>query len=213
MRLIHRRDGSSRLTTRRRLEITGNHAVAPIHLRRRRSLVSLTLAGLLAASGAAAYYILEGVGNGNTGLSTGTPATVPVTVGSLPATENGGGALLMLPESSLMNGASETAWWSLTDSTASTITNFVPTIVTSGGDVVNQSTGLPVANCLASWFQLAPFVQVYNPPDLTDVLPSPMTLSPSDPLDAAEVVWLQNVVGTNQGACEGISPEVNLAVS
>ena len=114
MQITNRSDGSSRITTRRRLNAESDHK------KRRKSLAALSSVGLLFAGTAAAYYALEGTGNGNTAGPSGAPATVPITVTGQPATETGGGSLLLFPEAtSGVSGVSETVSWQLSDTTSS----------------------------------------------------------------------------------------------
>ena len=78
--------------------------------------------------------------------------------------------------------------------------------------MVDQTTGLPVAGCLASWFNTGEFPAAIDPSNPSNVLPVPITVAPSTPITVTDSLSLIES-GTNQGACENVNVEVNLAVS
>jgi hypothetical protein len=187
-------------------------------------LVAIGFSGI-----AAAFFLGEGTGTGTTSVPSGTPSTIPITVTAQPTLEVSGSLTGLTPWTTNTNTPSATdevfALWQLDTSTQARIGSLTASVVTGTGAnstyVVNQNTGLPATGCLASWYQVgipglnpdgASTFATANDVTLPYMLPQTANDGGSDTYSVGATVWLKDS-GTDQSACEGVSPEIKLVVA
>ncbi len=195
----------------------------------------ITAAGalLFSTGGAFAYFLSEATGSGNTHVTTAAaPSTTALSITAAPSLEGGTGdngltTTGLLPSASETNGNWQIAVWAARNSSVSygvRVSHIAVSVATDGsGNVLNAANNdAPVVGCLASWFQLGghfPTGTVWtddNPGTSgTNTMTSlivPIIVPASSVTYIGTDVWLQDS-GTDQSACEGVSPEITLTVS
>jgi hypothetical protein len=161
-------------------------------LTRRRVVVALTAVVVLAAaSGAFAYFTGSGSGVGTATVGSGGAWKVTA------AAPTGGP---IYP-----GGSSEAISYTVTNTGSGSqelqaTTAALETTTYNGATVVEQS-GAPVAGCLASWFTV------------TNSGPASQDLASQATSGTGSVAVSLSDSGTNQDACEGVSPTLNISAS
>jgi hypothetical protein len=196
----------------------------------RKTVIIPTLALLLAGGAAFAIFTSEGAGTGPaSNPTTGTAAPTALTVTSTGKTVEASGSLTSLQPTVGAPVATNEQVVSaqVVAPNAALVSHVVATVATDGsGNVLNTlNADAPVPGCLAAWYVVNTQVAfaagestsgwttaAFNATDSGTELPA--TLVASGPNIAASTIYLSDPTGsTNQNACEGISPLVNIAVS
>lgn len=162
---------------------------------RKRKIVAIAGTSVFAISSAAFAYFALNTGNGN--FAVASPATFTVTVGAAtggPIAPGVGTASMPL-----------TVTNSTTHSESLTALNFAMTTDSSGG-VFDVNSGTYVDACKAIWFSAGGGTGGVT---LPDALAAGASLSGAA---AVEVTMPANTT-TDQGACEGLQPQVTVTVS
>jgi hypothetical protein len=158
---------------------------------KKRALAALSVVAVLVCAGAAyAYFTSSGSGTGSASVGHSTAFTVAVS----PAT----GSTVLLPGSGTQNLAytvhnPSTGNQNLSGTTAA--------VASSGVDVTTG--GVDQTGCLASWFTATN----------TAPTPLPQNLAGGGTSTGGSVAVTMQDSGTNQNACQGVSPDITVSAS
>lgn len=193
----------------------------PIKTRRRRILSGFATGGAALAIAAAsfAYFLAQGSGSGTSHGNTGGAPAVALTITSEPpicATTSSPPDCPLTPSANpAQTGNEEEVVWQVSAPSTANITGATASVVQdASGNVVNASTGAGVPGCSASWFQVGTtFFDVSAPPAETNE--GQQTFPYMIPQGTSYLSTTFGLVdsGTDQSACENISPEVTLSMS
>jgi hypothetical protein len=156
-----------------------------VQTRKRRLAAVGSGVALAAVVAAVAYFTNSGSGTGQATVGTSTPwgVTFQATTGT------------MLPGS----GTSTVNYTVTNNGTGNQrLTTTTASVVSNAGNVT--SSGTPVPGCLASWFSAA-----NNPP-------APVTLAAGGSTTGSAGITMAES-GTNQDACQGVTPDILVSAS
>lgn len=223
--ILHRKNGSSRVTTRRRVYADGSN------MQRRRWLVIAT-ALMVPATIAGAIFAGIPFGTGNTPVTVGTnSSTVSLTVTGCGCqyAPGGGVATALQPDTVAPNTSTDTGngsdqqviYWTVSASAAAVIQTAAASPQSeANGDAVNFTGASDIVGCSASWFVVSPpmVTTAGNTTLAQDVAAeSPLVgtaLASGQHVTVFSTVYLYDSTGsTVQNGCEGSSPSVQLAIN
>jgi hypothetical protein len=162
---------------------------------------------VIASAGSAAayaYFTSTGTADGRTTVGSATAWAVTGAAGGVTTPASTG---TMLPGT-----GSSALVYRITNAAASSqsLTTVSVTPASSGGNIIDDATGNPVAGCTATWFSAA--AATFKASDGTTTVTLPVTVAASDYVTGTSTVSMSEP-GVSQNACQGHFPRMTISVS